>query len=233
MNRLRSFQQLEAHSNPQSLPFEEATNCGRPDVGDPILSQPLMLFKDTYLDHADLANLSRSRDVFRGIESHPLLTLRLPKPGASAGLVLRHCAQVFQQVLDKNKPMTWKFGLTHDGVMRWTNPTFGYSCSRTKTDKFDYMIVLYAASHCHGPAFVEASLIQQFGSFLDAHATSSFSVSLKIPLNISTGVAFLFCLQSLCFALRLAGLQEYFAWWRRTERCRCWTIPDIYGLQII
>ena len=100
-------------------------------------------------------------------------------------------------------------------------------------DKFDYMIVLYAASHRHGPAFLEASLIQRFGSFLDADSTTSFSVSLKIPVNIWAGVASLFCLKSLGFALRLARLQKYFARWRRTERCRYWTISDIYGLQVL
>ena len=71
---------------------------------------------------------------------------------------------------------------------------------KQKMDKFDYMIVLYAASHCHGPAFLEASLIQRFGSFLDADSTTSFSVSLKIPVNIWAGVASLFCLKSLGFA---------------------------------
>jgi hypothetical protein len=33
--------------------------------------------------------------------------------------------------------------------------------------------------------------------------------------------------------LRLARLQKYFARWRRTERCRYWTISDIYGLQVL
>ena len=81
VKRLRSRKCLVEESNPQSLPLEEASNFGSPDHGNRMLSQPMMLFKDAYLAHADLANLARSRDVFRGIESHPSLALRLPKPG--------------------------------------------------------------------------------------------------------------------------------------------------------
>ncbi len=121
-------------------------------------------WKDSYLEHPDLRNLVRSEDVFLKIERDSALSLVLPKPGATAGKVLDHCIQTFEQLVSKHKPLTFKFGITHDAAVRWRNSKFGYI--HAKGDVFDHMVVIYAASNPHGPAFLEAALIDRFSSYL-------------------------------------------------------------------
>lgn len=124
------------------------------------------VWEDRYLQHSDLSNLPRSQDVFRKIEMDSCLSMALPKPGATPGFVLHHCVQTFENLHSKNRPMTFKFGFTHDASVRWHNPAFGYV--RSKGDSYDHMLILYAASNPHGPSFLEAALIDHFGSFLIA-----------------------------------------------------------------
>ena len=61
--------------------------------------------------------------------------------------------------------MTFKFGITHDAYVRWHNRGWGYKYSK---DRFEKMVVVYAAANPHGPAFLEAALIDRFGGFLVA-----------------------------------------------------------------
>lgn len=129
-------------------------------------SQSSLAWKDDYLQHDDLKNLPRSRDVFHKIEVDPELTMELPKPGSNAGRILEHAVRVFEQLVSKLQPLTFKFGITHDASTRWHNSKFGYKHSRG--DKFDHMIVLYGSSNCHGPAFLEAALIDKFQGYLFA-----------------------------------------------------------------
>ena len=89
----------------------------------------------------------------------PVLWLQLPRPAATAGRALEHSINTFQRLYSANKPMTFKFGLTHDASVRFHNRRFGYVTSK---DPFDYMLVLYATSNSHGAAFLEAALINQF-----------------------------------------------------------------------
>lgn len=100
--------------------------------------------------------------MFRKIELDPYISLQLPSPGATAGRVLRHSASLFEDLLKKNKPMTFKFGITHDACVRWHNRGWGYKYSK---DKFEKMVVVFAAANPHGPAFLEAALIDRFGGF--------------------------------------------------------------------
>lgn len=125
----------------------------------------LLDYEDQYLRYGDLKSLPRSQDVFRKIEKDPILSLRLPRPDATAGKVLEHACCTFERLLSDNKPMTFKFGITHDAAKRWHNSVFGYRYSK---DKFDFMMILFAASNPHGPSFLEAALIQQYKSFLIA-----------------------------------------------------------------
>lgn len=122
-------------------------------------------WNDVYLQFSDLANLPRSKDVFRKIEMDSKLSLWLPKVGSTAGRVVEHSVRVFETLKAQHEPMTFKFGITHDPAVRWHNTRFGYRYSK---DPFDFMVIIYAASNPHGPAFLEAMLIDRFGSFLFA-----------------------------------------------------------------
>ena len=142
------------------LPLENGS-----DWGGQVKPAGSLMFEDRYLQYEDLRCLPRSQDVFRKIEMDSSLLMTLPKPGATSGLVLQHSINTFERLLLENKPMTFKFGFCHDAAVRWHNAKFGYKHSR---EKFDYMLVLYAASNPHGPAFLEAALIERFSSDLFA-----------------------------------------------------------------
>ena len=107
------------------------------------------------------------------------LSLALPKPGSTPGGVLNHCIKTIEKLYAEKKPITFKIGFTHDAAVRWHNSVFGYKGSK---DPFDYMIVLYGAANPHGPAFLEAALINHFGSFLFA---STCLTVLKLVFLIS------------------------------------------------
>lgn len=146
--------------NPQSLPLEDSPAVEN-ELASSVVSKGFV-FQDSYLQHDDLAKLPRSMDMFRKIELDPYISLQLPSPGATAGRVLRHSASLFEDLLKKNKPMTFKFGITHDACVRWHNRGWGYKYSK---DKFEKMVVVFAAANPHGPAFLEAALIDRFGGF--------------------------------------------------------------------
>ena len=164
---VRCSHRAKGGPNPENLPVE-----GSHDTRGHVLSQS-MAWKDTYLQHDELVGLARSQNVFRKIEMDPCLSLDLPRPKATAGGVLQHSINLFQRLLEANKPMSFKFGITHDPAIRWHNPTFGYKGSK---ERFQHLIAIYAASNPHGPAFLEAALIDRFGSFLPAqsHDTHAF-----------------------------------------------------------
>ena len=206
--------------NPENLPVANLATSGAP-TGKLVVSEGVM-FQDTYLQHDDVASLPRSQDVFRRIELDPCMSLRLPKPGSTAGTVLKHCSQVFENLLEKNKPMTYKFGISHDPCVRWHNSCFGYKYGR---DKFECMTIVYTASNGHGPAFLEAALIDRYGSFLIAFYSLPYSCSIYKILCKKRQ-----CMYAQCFPmfsqscpcsvwLRLAGVQKRVAWWRFAEGC--------------
>ncbi len=147
------------------------------------------LWKDQYLQYDDLKNLPRSMDVFRKIERDPVLSLNLAKPGMTAGRILAHAVAFFEKLWSQNHPMTFKFGVTHDAAVRWHNTNFGYKYSR---DKFDYMTIIYGTSNPHGPSFLEAALIDRFGSNLFAfHHCLKFMACLWLwPIYSTTRVQF-------------------------------------------
>ena len=167
--------------NLQHLPLESEEQRG--DVVKP--SIPLRVWEDRYLLHPELANLPRAKEVFRKIECDHSLSLMLPKPGVTPGRVLEHCVEVFEKLHARMKPMTFKFGFTHDAAVRWHNSVFGYKFSK---DPFDYMLIIYGAGNPHGPAFLEAALIDRFGSSLFVLCSMIFSIVLK-----KYGVCTLWC----------------------------------------
>lgn len=63
------------------------------------------------------------------------------------------------QVIAKYEPLIYKVGYTHCPHTRFTNRKFGYVLDR---ERWERMLVLYAAGEVVSPAFVEAALIQHF-----------------------------------------------------------------------
>lgn len=145
--------------NPENLPVTSYAQAGKRLVSEGLK------FQDAYLQHADVANLPRSQDAFRRLEMDPCMSLKLAKPGSTAGTVLRHSSMVFEDLFQKQKPMTFKFGISHDPCLRWHNSRFGYKHGK---ERFECMTIVYTASNPHGPAFLEAALIDRYNSFLIA-----------------------------------------------------------------
>ena len=131
-----------------------------------------------FLHHPELEHLPRSNDVFTKIDRDPILSYGLPPPKSTAGKVLEHASAVFTSLLRKYQPMTFKFGITHCAYTRWYNKRFGYKYS---CDRFDRMHVLFASSNPHGPAFLEACLIDKFGSNLTAAIGFSLDLFVLMP----------------------------------------------------
>lgn len=144
----------------QHLPLEDEEQHRTKHIRSGMVGPPIT--KDLYIEYDDLRDLPRSVETFRKIDRHPSLSLMLPKPAATAGRVLEHAAEKFTQMLRRNEPCTFKFGITVDPHDRWEN------YSKYSHDRFEYMMILYAASQPYGPAFLEAALISQFRSFLFA-----------------------------------------------------------------
>ena len=119
--------------------------------------------KPEFLKHPELVQLPRAPDLFWELEKDRALSYSLPPPGSTAGKVLEFACSYFERLLKQWAPMTFKFGFTHDPGVRYYNPKFGYASSK---DRFERMHVIYASSTCQGPAFLEAALIQRFGSTL-------------------------------------------------------------------
>ena len=114
-----------------------------------------------YLLPENVKVLPRTVDTFEKIQNDRSLSCVLPRPSDTAGAVLRHAIECFSKFHSRFKPMTFKFGITHCPYFRWNNKMYGY---KTGPERFDRMIALYCAENPHGPAFLEAALIDRFGS---------------------------------------------------------------------
>lgn len=130
-----------------------------------LVSTPVIVMTDMEKQNSwvpvGLRDLPRSPEVFSLMHTNPSLSLRLPRCGATAGRILEHAAKVFYDINERSSPMTFKFGITHCPHFRWSNAKFGYKYC---VDKFESMVILYAAQDSSGPSFLEASLIREFGS---------------------------------------------------------------------
>lgn len=107
----------------------------------------------------DVLQLQRTAECFEMIEQDPRLSYRLPPRNCLAGRAMRHCFETVRSVIEKNKPLIFKVGYTHCAHTRFYNPKFGYIRER---DRWQHMLVVYAASETISPAFVESALIQHF-----------------------------------------------------------------------
>ena len=111
-----------------------------------------------HLGH-DVLQLQRTEETFQKVLLHDKLHLALPLPGVTAGSVLKHAFAVFESLLQRRKPMTYKFGYTHCPHFRWCNAAFGYAHA---VQKYERMEILYVAAEPVGPAFLESALIHHY-----------------------------------------------------------------------
>lgn len=126
-----------------------------------------------YMQHEDFKHLARTRSVFDKVEADPFLGFSLSKPNSTAGKVLAHSASVFKACYSRFSPMTFKFGITHDPCCRFHNELWGYKHS---FETFERMVVVYVAANPHGPAFLEAALIDRYNSSMARHETINLQV---------------------------------------------------------
>ena len=90
------------------------------------------------------------------------IKFRIPKdPNMVAGRVLQHSISVIESLFYQHRPLTFKFGYTHNPCFRWANTLYG--CANG-TNTFSDMVVLWISGEPSGPAMLEASLIHMFKS---------------------------------------------------------------------
>ena len=85
----------------------------------------------------------------------------LPRPNMTAGRVLQHCIGVMERTFQRLDPLIFKVGFTHNPAWRWSNKLYGYGHA---VEKWSNMVVLYVTDEPHGPAMLEAALIEKFKS---------------------------------------------------------------------
>lgn len=119
-----------------------------------------------YLQNEELRKLDRTTETFAKIEQEAHMSYSLPKPGATAGRVLAHASVAFERLHAKRSPMSFKFGISHDPVFRWYHRPYGYKYG---CERFDRMLIIFASPSPVAVAFLEASLIDKFGSFSALH----------------------------------------------------------------
>ena len=54
-----------------------------------------------------------------------------------AGLIVKHCCETIDNLLDAQKPCAYKVGYTHDASFRWHNPMYGYRWEKMKWEKIN------------------------------------------------------------------------------------------------
>ena len=92
------------------------------------------------------------------------IRFELPARSHLAGNVLLHASSTIERLFDDHAPMVFKIGWTHNPAFRWANSIYGYKYD--PYDRWDAMVILYLASNPHGPAMLEAALIDKYGSAL-------------------------------------------------------------------
>lgn len=167
-------------------PYAWEQRCQRPPQGKQVFQSKSRSLKPSWEIDDSINHLPRTVEVFEVIDQEPDLSHHLPRAGSSAGRVLQHAVNVFEGLLARHKPMTFKFGITNDPYKRWHSKTYGYKNGR---DKFEAMIIIYAANNPYGPAFLEAALVDRFGSTLAAH-----------HIFFTIGESMCVCAMSICFS---------------------------------
>lgn len=98
----------------------------------------------------------------------PCISVNLCDLNASAGVALRHAIRTLEHLFQKQEPLIFKIGFTHSPVWRWSNNIYGYCKDKAN---WSNMIVFYCAEEPHGPAMMEAALIEKYGSTFAIYGT--------------------------------------------------------------
>ena len=118
--------------------------------------------------HAHVANLhpdiaGKVTALIHESRAAETIVWRLPKRNLSAGTVLQHAVHSIEAYFEQYTPCIWKVGWTHDPIWRWGNTLYGYGVAK---DRWEQMVMIFASHEPHGPAFLEAALIEKYKSFL-------------------------------------------------------------------
>ena len=103
--------------------------------------------------------LDMGSETGRLCDDMEFIDYKLPPENATAGRILHHAKSIVDKLFAKHSPMIFKIGYTHNPSFRWSNTLYGYKFSR---DKCSNMVVLFGSAEVHGPAFLEASLIDAY-----------------------------------------------------------------------
>ena len=106
----------------------------------------------------------------------PCISVNLCDLNASAGVALRHAIRTLEHLFQKQEPLIFKIGFTHSPVWRWSNNIYGYCKDKAN---WSNMIVFYCAEEPHGPAMMEAALIEKYGSTFAIYGTLLFIPNTK------------------------------------------------------
>ena len=126
------------------------------------LEKPPQTASTTAIQRPDISKpLARFMDEGQALGT---IEFQTPKPNLSAGAVLQHAIRRMEALFSKEEPLIFKVGWTHDPIWQWGNTMYGYKFAR---DCWAGMVVLFASHEPHGPAFLEAALIDRYQSNLD------------------------------------------------------------------
>ena len=93
------------------------------------------------------------------------ISFKVSSVGAVAGKVLQHASRELERLFQKEAPLIFKIGYTHNPSWRWANRMYGYAHAR---DGWTNMLILHIAKEPWGPAMLEAALIDKYQSCLTA-----------------------------------------------------------------
>ena len=102
--------------------------------------------------------------------------------GSLAGKVMQHARVELETLIEREAPLIFKIGITHDPLWRFCNSMYGYW---RDLDNWTHMRILYVSEEPHGPAMLEASLIDRFRSSLIALLVETLYTLLKLLQFVS------------------------------------------------
>ena len=123
----------------------------------------------------DVLLLPRSEMCFGHISDDPALSLSLAPKRSLAGAQLKHVYNFVENLVNRESPLVFKIGYTHDPHARFRNKQYGYTSDCFH--KWQSMVVLFAGSNSTAAAYIEAAAIQKFKGHLVEHKQNAFLVS--------------------------------------------------------